>query len=78
MLSDPFKSDYTKMITLRLRINFEKEKYFVRNIFRRKVYRKAGAPDGVEALVGEVVHQVDVKGYDMPMSIYSQHFSSLL
>ena len=38
------------------------------------------APDGVQAKVGEGDHQVDVKvdGYDMPMSIYSQYFSSLL
>ncbi len=53
--------------------------------------RKAGAPDGVEAPVGKGDHQVDVDdevddevdvdpdvhvGCDMPMSIYSQYFSS--
>ncbi len=36
----------------------KKKKYFVRKYF---LSRKAGAPDGVEAPVGEVVHEVDVK-----------------
>ncbi len=75
-------------------LKFEKEKYFVRK-YSLSSLRKAGAPDGVEAPVGEVVHEVDVEDeaeaqvdvvnhdvhvdcYDLPMSIYSQYFSSLL
>ncbi len=38
-----------------------KEKYFVRKFwFEVSKLRKAGAPDGVEAPIGGVVHQVDV------------------
>ena len=65
-------------------MKFVKEKYFVRkysSIESKSIckVRPDGAPDGVKAKVGEGDHQVDVKvdGYDMPMSIYSQYFSSL-
>ena len=66
---------------------WKNEKLFRKEIFSidsksikiRKMFHEA--PDGVGTQVGEVVHEVDVKvddGYDMPMSIYSQHNSSLL
>ncbi len=66
-------------IPLRVRINFEKEKIFCKKIFSIEEGR---APDGVEAQVCEVVHEVDVEvdevdpdvhvGCDLPMSIYLQ------
>jgi hypothetical protein len=34
--------------------------------------------DEAKAPVNVVNHDVHVDGYDLPMSIYSQHFSSLL
>ena len=55
MWSDPFKSDHTKSDRIKWSPT-EKNNFW----FEVSKLRKAGTPDGVEAPVGGVVHQVDV------------------